>query len=203
VVEQVIDKIHHLAEQVEQAAQTINKLEQDSEGINSILDVITTISEQTNLLALNAAIEAARAGEQGRGFAVVADEVRTLASRTQSSASEINQMIERLQDGSRQAVAVMNTSCAEAREAVEYAANAGASLQTIADVVRKINDMNTQIASAAEQQSAVVDDITRKIVAISDRATENVTGAQQTAAAGQALSELAANLRGTVNGFRT
>jgi methyl-accepting chemotaxis protein len=202
VVEQTIGEIRDLAEKIEHASQTVHDLEQDSQNISTILDVIKGIAEQTNLLALNAAIEAARAGEQGRGFAVVADEVRTLASRTQESTDEINQMIEKLQQGSRHAVDTMTQSREQARSAVEQASTAGNSLNTIATAVARIDDMSTQIASAAEEQGIVADEVNRNIVRISDLAGVSAEGARHTADASLDLSQLAEELQGLVGHFK-
>lgn len=149
VVLQTMDEIDKLSSQVEESAKAINDVEQHSNEINTVLDVIKGIAEQTNLLALNAAIEAARAGEQGRGFAVVADEVRTLASRTQKSTEEINTMIEKLQSGAREAVTVMSESLSQTQSAVKYAAQSGEALKTIANAVEKIKQMSEQIARSA------------------------------------------------------
>jgi methyl-accepting chemotaxis protein len=202
VVEQTIDEIRRLADQIEAAADTVGQLERHSETISTVVDVIKGVAEQTNLLALNAAIEAARAGEQGRGFAVVADEVRTLASRTQQSTDEINQMIEKLQAGSRQAVDTMNKSRDQARAAVEQAAVAGDSLITIANAVARIDDMSTQIASAAEEQGVVAEEVNRNIVRISDMASQSADGARQTATASRDLARLASELEGLVGHFK-
>ncbi len=202
VVSQTIDAIDTLANEVQKAADVIHTLEIDSGNIGGILDVIRGIAEQTNLLALNAAIEAARAGEQGRGFAVVADEVRTLASRTQASTQEIQQMIEKLQSGARQAVSVMEQGRRQAEVSVQQAAQAGTSLDAISDAVATINDMNTQIASAVEEQSAVAEEINRNITRISEVAEQTAEDASQTATASQELKRLADELRDMVAGFR-
>ncbi len=195
IVSAAIEVIDNLAAEIDRTAETINKLESDSENISSVLDVIRGIAEQTNLLALNAAIEAARAGEQGRGFAVVADEVRTLASRTQQSTQEIQGMIERLQAGTRNAVQAMNQNRNHARATVDQAARAGSALQSITGAVARINDMNSQIASAAEEQGAVAEEINRNVVKISEVAEESAGGANRIAQASHELSALAARLQ--------
>ena len=202
IVDKTINQINGLAKQVEEAANSIHELEQDSQNISTVLDVIKGIAEQTNLLALNAAIEAARAGEQGRGFAVVADEVRTLASRTQESANEINDMIEKLQSGAQQAVGAMNSSREQARSAVDQAAIAGSSLGTIAEAVNRIDDMSAQIASAAEQQGAVAEEVNRNIVRISELAANSTDGANQTASASHELENIAQELDGLTTHFK-
>jgi len=202
VVQDTIKQINNLADQIEQAAETINKLEQDSENISAVLVVIKGVAEQTNLLALNAAIEAARAGEQGRGFAVVADEVRTLASRTQKSTEEINQMIEKLQSGSKQAVAVMDNSREQVKAAVEKANSAGASLTTISQAVEQIFDMSTEIASAAEEQSSVSNEVNRNIVRINDMANQTVTATEQISEASHHLTGMAEQLNEIVEQFK-
>jgi len=202
LVNQTVEAIQRLAEQVESAADAIHQLEKDSENINTVLVVIKGVADQTNLLALNAAIEAARAGEQGRGFAVVADEVRTLAGRTQASTEEINQIIEKLQAGSQQAASAMSQSREQAHSVVEQAKQAGASLHVISDAVSRINDMSTQIASAAEEQSSVTEEINRNIVAINDMAHQTSSGAQQTSIAGEELTKLAAGLQNLVSHFK-
>jgi len=190
-----IDDIDRLAGEIDRTAEAINTLERDSENISSVLDVIRGIAEQTNLLALNAAIEAARAGEQGRGFAVVADEVRTLASRTQLSTQEIQSMIERLQQGTRAAVQAMEQNRSHAQETVLQAARAGTALETITAAVTRISDMNGQIASAAEEQGAVAEEINRNVVKISQVAEESASGAQRITAASHDLSNLAKTLQ--------
>ncbi|VAW74300.1 Methyl-accepting chemotaxis sensor/transducer protein [hydrothermal vent metagenome] len=202
VVDETIASINALADEVETAAVTIQKLENDSETIGSVLDVIRGISEQTNLLALNAAIEAARAGEQGRGFAVVADEVRTLASRTQESTLEIQSMIESLQTGAAQAVSVMEQGRNQARVSVDNAARAGESLRAITGSVTTISDMNTQIASAAEEQSAVAEEIDRNITNIRQLGDQTASGATQTASSSQEMAQLAVQLQTLVGQFK-
>jgi len=202
VVKQTIASIGKLADEVRKGADAIGRLETDSNNIGAVLDVIKGIAEQTNLLALNAAIEAARAGEQGRGFAVVADEVRTLAQRTQSSTREIQQMIEKLQDGAKEAVRVMHESRTQAEASVAQAGQAGRSLDSIRKAVSTIHDMSTQIASAAEEQGAVAEEINRNIVNISQVVEQTASGAAQTATAGEDLGRLAEQLQAVVNRFK-
>lgn len=203
VVEGAVSGVQQLANLIENASTVISQLEQDSENINTVLDVIKGIADQTNLLALNAAIEAARAGEQGRGFAVVADEVRTLAGRTQESTTEINQIIEKLQSGSRNAVAAMMQSREQVRSVVEQANQAGQSLQTITDSVLRIDEMSSQIATAVEEQSTVAEKMNLNVVRISDMAIQNADGAEQTSRSGQELASMASELQGLVRQFRT
>jgi methyl-accepting chemotaxis protein len=202
VVQETMDAIDKLAQDVEGTAVIIRRLEGETENIGSVLDVIRGIAEQTNLLALNAAIEAARAGEQGRGFAVVADEVRSLASRTQSSTQEIQGMIEKLQGEARNAVRAMELGQERAQEGVAKAASAGESLQAITTAVGSINDMNAHIASAAEEQSAVADEINRNIVNISQVADQNTENAMQTSKASEELAHLASQLQNLVAQFK-
>lgn len=201
-VTSTVESINTLANEVERIAEVVHHLGDDSQNIGKVLDVIKGIADQTNLLALNAAIEAARAGEQGRGFAVVADEVRTLASRTQESAQEIQSMIVRLQDGSDKAVHVMRDSRIKAQSSVEQAARAGASLEVIAGAVSTITSMNTQIACAAEQQATVASSINRSVHSISKVCDETADGARQTARSGEELADLAINLQGLLAQFR-
>ncbi|MCB1852440.1 MAG: methyl-accepting chemotaxis protein [Gammaproteobacteria bacterium] len=193
--------INDLAEDVERAATMINMLERETEGVGSVLDVIRGIAEQTNLLALNAAIEAARAGEQGRGFAVVADEVRTLASRTQQSTKEIHEMIERLQAGARDAVSVMDAGRKKAHASVERAQSAGTSLQEITKAVASISEMNTQIAVSVEEQNAVTEEINRNISDISTTSNRTALLSAETAKASAMLSDHAQNLDKIVQNF--
>ncbi len=202
VVDQAVNTIDRLATEVENAADVIHQLEGDSNNIGKVLDVIRGIAEQTNLLALNAAIEAARAGEQGRGFAVVADEVRTLAQRTQQSTQEIQQMIESLQSGARNAVQVMEESRNQARTSVEQAARAGDTLTAITSAVDTINTMNSQISSSVEQQNSVADEINHAVVNISRMGEKSATGAGHAATASKELKELTRHLRGLVGQFR-
>lgn len=202
VVQETIRAIEALATEVENTAQVIARLSQDSDDIGKVLDVIRGIAEQTNLLALNAAIEAARAGEQGRGFAVVADEVRTLASRTQRSTTEIQAMIERLQSGASGAVTAMQEGQDKVRQSVTQAAHAGTSLKTISSAVNQISDMNAQIASAAEEQSAVTEEINRNITNITQAVEQTSSGSRQIAQASDELARLAAGLQNLVGRFK-
>ncbi|MGL5418141.1 MAG: methyl-accepting chemotaxis protein, partial [Plesiomonas shigelloides] len=187
VVQDAIGSIERVASEIEHSGQVVHQLEQDSASISMVLDVIRNIADQTNLLALNAAIEAARAGEQGRGFAVVADEVRTLAQRTQDSTAEINKIIEVLQSRAAEAGQAMQLSRQQMQTSVEQARNAGASIEQINDAVIRISDMNTQIASATEQQNSVTYELIRSIVNIHNASDEVAQGANQTA---QACGEL-------------
>ena len=202
IVQETISSIQSLAGDVENAANVIHQLEADSGNIGAVLDVIKGIAEQTNLLALNAAIEAARAGEQGRGFAVVADEVRTLASRTQSSTTEIEEIIDTLQKGTHSAVEVMESGQALAQDSVEKAVKAGAALKNITNAVNNISDMNTQIATAAEEQTSVADEINRNIINISDATDRTNRGATETSAASEELARMATNLQDMISQFK-
>jgi len=202
VVNQTIAAINELAAEVEQASEVIHTLENDSEKIGSVLDVIKGIAEQTNLLALNAAIEAARAGEHGRGFAVVADEVRTLATRTQQSTQEIQEVIEKLQSGAKDAVTVMERSRTKADTGVEHASKAGDSLQTIMQSVDTISEMNMQIASASSEQSTVAEEINKNIVNISDIADRTATDAKENSAAIESMRSQAESLNQQLNKFK-
>jgi methyl-accepting chemotaxis protein len=201
-VTRTITAIERLADQVEQAATTILSLEQESQAIGGVLDVIGSIAEQTNLLALNAAIEAARAGEQGRGFAVVADEVRTLANRTQQSTTEIQTMIERLQNGTRSATQVMSQGREQARLTVDEGASTGQALEQIRQAVSAIHGQNQQIATAAEQQSVSSEQINESVTRINDLGSEIVDNAQGMTDTAESLNELSVQLQSLVKQFR-
>lgn len=202
VVTQSVESINDLAGEVERAAQVIGKLESDTENVGAILDVIKGIAEQTNLLALNAAIEAARAGEQGRGFAVVADEVRTLASRTQDSTQEIQRVIEELQSAARSAAEVMSHSQVQAKNSVEQAAKTDASLATITDKVGSITRMNTEIADATGEQEKVSDSIKMNVEGIRNNADAAVKNVQEVEAASESLLSISNDLRKITGQFK-
>jgi len=202
VVSETVSSINSLATEIETGVNVITKLSQDTESIGSVLDVIKGIAEQTNLLALNAAIEAARAGEQGRGFAVVADEVRTLASRTQESTTEIESMIEALQVQAHAAVKAITLGQEKAKTSVQNASNAGKALNEITDSVATISSMNIQIATASEEQSAVSEEINQNVVIISRVADENAQASNQLADSSQSLQQLAGELQQLVSQFK-
>ncbi len=194
--------ILQLSQEVEQASKVINKLHQDSASIGSILDVIRGIAEQTNLLALNAAIEAARAGEQGRGFAVVADEVRSLASKTQSSTQEIQSMIQALQNGAQAAVEAMNKGRRQAENCVAQTEVADQALDSITHAVHLAHDMSEQISHAAREQNHVSHEISKLLESIVNIAEETAAGAEQTSDSSHEVARLAEELRLSVDQFK-
>ncbi|UVO16780.1 methyl-accepting chemotaxis protein [Stutzerimonas stutzeri] len=202
VVRSAIDGIGNLSTEVEQSARAIEELNSESGRIGSVLEVIRAVAEQTNLLALNAAIEAARAGEQGRGFAVVADEVRALARRTHDSTEEIEGLIGNLQRVARQAVEQMETSRGLTQSTVELANEAGAALGRITESVSTIEQMNQQIAAAAEQQSAVAENISESVTRVRDIGEQSASASEQTAAASAELARLGGELQALVRQFR-
>ncbi|WP_312944098.1 methyl-accepting chemotaxis protein [Stutzerimonas kunmingensis] len=203
VVSSTIQSIRQLAGEVEGASQTIGALAEETASIGAVLEVIRGIAEQTNLLALNAAIEAARAGEQGRGFAVVADEVRALAARTQASTKDIQARIERLQSGVDKAVQAMQIGSDKARDSVERASGVDQVLAETSVSVQRINDMAAQIATACEEQSSVTEEIARNITDIRDLSNEAATYSSQSMLASQQLSGLSKTLAELVGRFRT
>lgn len=203
VVNSTVISINKLADEVEQTAVVIQRLKEDSENIGSVLDVIKDIAEQTNLLALNAAIEAARAGEHGRGFAVVADEVRVLASKTQESTKKIEGMIEKLQDVAIEAVGVMNQGREQAHTSVNQANEAGEALKSIAEAVKTINQMNTQIASFAESQRAQSEEVNNNVSQINDIAQTVSNGAARTSDSSALVGNYAQQLSSLIGQFKT
>ena len=202
LVMETVGAIERMSADVQSTAQLIGNLAEESRDIGKVLDVIRGLADQTNLLALNAAIEAARAGEAGRGFAVVADEVRALAHRTQQSTSEIERMIGSIQGGTEQAVNSMRNSTERAESTLNIAKGAGLSLDTINGAIVQINERNLVIASAAEEQAQVAREVDRNLVNIRDLSVQTATGADQTSAASGELSRLAVDLNNMVARFR-
>ncbi|UZJ60824.1 methyl-accepting chemotaxis protein [Pseudomonas sp. KU26590] len=202
LVQETVSAIERMSTDVQSTSTLIGNLAGESRDIGKVLDVIRGLADQTNLLALNAAIEAARAGEAGRGFAVVADEVRALAHRTQQSTSEIERMIGSIQGGTEQAVNSMRSSTERAESTLNIAKGAGLALDTINSAVVEINERNLVIASAAEEQAQVAREVDRNLVNIRDLSTQSATGANQTSAASNELSRLAVDLNGMVARFK-
>lgn len=203
IVRRVIDAIGDIATEVSLASTTIQTVKQESLNIGTILDTIQSIAEQTNLLALNAAIEAARAGEQGRGFAVVADEVRTLAARTQKSTTEIKALIDRLQQSAATAVNTMDSGVNRANQGVELADNAGHALTEIMQSVTAIADMTMQIASATEEQSVVVQEMDKNLLKVNSLTMQTKQRSQEADSTSGELSEMAQQLQTYSKRFRT
>ncbi|MBX8494271.1 methyl-accepting chemotaxis protein [Pseudomonas cichorii] len=201
LVVETVNAIERMSSDVQSTAELISNLANESRDIGKVLDVIRGLADQTNLLALNAAIEAARAGEAGRGFAVVADEVRALAHRTQQSTSEIERMIGSIQGGTEQAVSSMRNSTERAESTLSIAKGAGLALETIHAAVEEINERNLVIASAAEEQAQVAREVDRNLVNIRDLSAQSTTGANQTTAASNELSRLAVDLNSMVSRF--
>lgn len=202
VVEQSIKAIDSLAGSVEKASETIQQLASETENIGSILDVIRGIADQTNLLALNAAIEAARAGEQGRGFAVVADEVRSLAQRTQEATEEIQAMIEQLQSGANSAVSVISSGTGIAQTSVEKSASVGEALSEISNDITSVSDMSMQIASATEEQSATVELINKNVDSINQSFNEVADTSHQVENSSSELKRVADDMHKLINTFK-
>ncbi|MET3456911.1 methyl-accepting chemotaxis protein [Pseudomonas beijingensis] len=201
LVQETVGAIERMSADVQSTATLIGNLANESRDIGKVLDVIRGLADQTNLLALNAAIEAARAGEAGRGFAVVADEVRALAHRTQQSTSEIERMIGSIQSGTEHAVDSMRNSTERAESTLNIARGAGMSLDTINTAIVEINERNLVIASAAEEQAQVAREVDRNLVNIRDLSVQSATGANQTSAASAELSRLAVDLNSMVGRF--
>ncbi|MCY1403656.1 Methyl-accepting chemotaxis protein McpS [compost metagenome] len=202
VVAEAIEQIERLAEEVQRSTEAMAQLQQESQKIGNVMDVIKSVAEQTNLLALNAAIEAARAGEAGRGFAVVADEVRGLALRTQKSTEEIEELVAGLQSGTQQVANVMLGSRSLTDSSVELTRKAGLSLESITRTVSNIQAMNQQIAAAAEQQGAVAEEISRSILSVRDVSQQTAAASDETAAASVELARLGSQLQMLVGHFR-
>ncbi|WP_285426311.1 methyl-accepting chemotaxis protein [Pseudomonas sp. efr-133-TYG-103a] len=202
VVNEAIAQIERLASEVSHSTEAMGELKRESDKIGSVLDVIKSVAQQTNLLALNAAIEAARAGEAGRGFAVVADEVRSLAQRTQKSTEEIEVLIASLQNGTQQVATIMDASHDLTVSSVELTRRAGSSLESITRTVSAIQSMNQQIAAAAEQQSATAEEINRSVLNVRDVSEQTSAASEETAASSMELARLGTHLQGLVGRFR-
>ncbi|MDD2132935.1 methyl-accepting chemotaxis protein [Pseudomonas sp. RV120224-01b] len=202
VVGEAVAQIERLAGEVVNSSEAMNQLKAESDKIGSVLDVIKSVAQQTNLLALNAAIEAARAGEAGRGFAVVADEVRSLAQRTQQSTEEIEELIAGLQSGTQRVATVMDNSRQLTDSSVELTRRAGSSLETITRTVSSIQAMNQQIATAAEEQTAVAEEINRSVMNVRDISDQTSAASEETASSSVELARLGTHLQGLVGRFR-
>lgn len=202
IVNQSVDSSQQLADDVGQAALVINELETDVESISGVLGVIQSIAEQTNLLALNAAIEAARAGEQGRGFAVVADEVRSLASKTQDSTEEIRAMTQRLQAGSIQAVEVMTSGKEKAQQGLEQAKLAGDALEKISSAIHGMLNMNREIASSTDEQGRSAEQVNNNVTSINQLSEKTASSSNQMATTSQQVNELALQLQNLIGQFK-
>ena len=202
VVNEAIAQIERLAREVAHSTEAMGELKRESDKVGSVLDVIKSVAQQTNLLALNAAIEAARAGEAGRGFAVVADEVRSLAQRTHKSTEEIEELILGLQNGTQQVASIMDSSRELTASSVDLTRRAGGSLESITQTVSAIQAMNQQIAAAAEQQSATAEEINRSVLNVRDVSEQTSAASEETAASSVELARLGTHLQGLVGKFR-
>ncbi|WP_371856735.1 methyl-accepting chemotaxis protein [Pseudomonas sp. Irchel 3A5] len=202
IVAQAVNQIESLAVEVGHSKTAMDDLKRESDKIGGVLDVIKAVAEQTNLLALNAAIEAARAGEAGRGFAVVADEVRSLAQRTQTSTEEIASLIHGLHKGTDRVAAILDNSSSLTVSTVELTRKAGTSLNSISRSVSEIESMNQQIAAAAEQQSAVTEEINRSVLNVRDISEQTAAASEETASSSVELARLSVQLQTMVNQFK-
>ncbi|NOI18078.1 methyl-accepting chemotaxis protein [Vibrio coralliilyticus] len=202
IIDKNVQEANELAEQIQSASQVVQKLASDARNVDTVLEVIRGVAEQTNLLALNAAIEAARAGEQGRGFAVVADEVRSLSLRTHESTLEIQNIVEKLQVGAENVVKVMDQGTAKATNASELSSQAGEALNKINKEVHTIEEMNQHIATAAEEQTVTVNDINRNVVSLSDMASTVSGESNQMASSSKELGRVSDDLMAMINRFK-